>query len=119
MERLLILSMTSKEFVFTCLHFAVGLRSHAEIEQLTDANFCRRHFGLRCALLRPVADVKQLEANAFQDAAGQRRYYPDLIYINKRCYIVYNDWPFDDAEHQRQNRADFLDWALRPEGSKF
>ena len=48
----------------------------------------------------------------YMDNCGHRRYYPDVIPLFGKYYIVCNDWYYNNKSSTRDTRSAFLRWVL-------
>ncbi|MBO7148288.1 MAG: hypothetical protein J6V93_00360 [Clostridia bacterium] len=107
-----ILRLKNKDFAFKCLYILEEKNKKQDVEKLTNPIFCKNYFDMNFAILQeitsPLADNK-----IFKDNSGYRRYYPDIITLFDRQYIVCNDWYYNNKSTTRDTRTSFLKWVLR------
>lgn len=107
-----ILKLKNKDFVFKCLYILSERNKTYEVEKLTDVDFCKDNFDMNYAVLQEV-DFYTIDEKVFMDNSGYRRYYPDIITLFDKKYIVCNDWFYNNKSTQRDTRTPFIKWVVR------
>ena len=107
-----ILKLKNKDFVFKCLYILSERNKKYEVEKLTDVDFCKDNFDMNYAVLQEV-DFYTIDEKIFMDNCGYRRYYPDIITLFDKKYIVCNDWFYNNKSTQRDTRTPFIRWVVR------
>lgn len=107
-----ILRLKNKDFAFKCLSILNEKGKKEEVGKLTDAFFCKNKFDMNYAILQEVS----FETNSnevFTDHCGYRRYYPDVITLFGKKYVVCNDWYYNNKTNTRDTRTAFIRWVLQ------
>ena len=107
-----ILKLKNKDFVFRCLYILSEKNRKEDVERLTDVDFCKNRFNMYYAILQEVKfDIN--DERIFMDNCGHRRYYPDVITLFDKKYIVCNDWFYNNKTNTRDTRTPFVRWVVR------
>ncbi len=107
-----ILKLKNKDFVFRCLYILNEKNRKEDIEKLTDVDFCKNRFNMYYAILQQV-NFEINDEKLFMDNCGHRRYYPDIITLFDKKYIVCNDWFYNNKSNPRDTRTPFVRWVVR------
>ena len=107
-----ILKLKNKDFAFKCLYILSEENKKYEVEKLTDVDYCKDNFDMNYAILQEV-DFYTIDEKVFMDNSGYRRYYPDIITLFDKKYIVCNDWFYNNKSTQRDTRTPFIRWVVR------
>lgn len=107
-----ILNLKNKDFVFKCLYILREKNRKEDIDRLTDVDFCKTRFNMYYAILQEVNfDIN--DEKIFMDNCGYRRYYPDIVTLFNKKYIVCNDWFYNNKTNTRDTRTPFVRWVVR------
>ena len=107
-----LLSLKNKDFIYQCLEILINGQRKADIEKLTDQDFCKRRFDMNYAILQEVSVLGPIPTHDFIDHCGKRRYYPQPVSAFGKRYIVCNDWYYNTKTNTRDTRTDFVNWVI-------
>lgn len=106
------LKLKNKDFVFKCLSILHQKNRKEDIAKLTDVDFCKNNFNMYYAILQEIKfDINNEQI--FMDNCGHRRYYPNVITLFDKKYIVCNDWFYNNKSNPRDTRTPFIHWVLQ------
>jgi len=106
-----LLKMKNKEFVLACIELMRRNDNVTTLQwtQLTSKNFCKNNFDMNYPILKEVNLIGSIDEKMFNDAKGNRRYYPDAMKIGDKRYIACNDWYYGE---NRDTRTKFIHWVM-------
>lgn len=107
-----LLKLKNKDFALRCIKILEQERREQDIIRLTDADYCKQKFDMNYAILSEVSRFGSVDRSAYLDATGNRRYYPDILDLFGRRYILCNDWYYNNKTNTRDTRTDFVNWVL-------
>lgn len=106
-----LLSLTNKEFSYSCISILIEKQRPADIIKLTDPIFCKQKFHMKYAILKEVPLIENIPKETFLDHTLKRRYYPEPIVAYGKNYILCNDWYYK-GKSKRDTRTNFVNWVL-------
>jgi hypothetical protein len=105
--------LPNKEFAFECLNILIESNKLKDqhLETLLDKDKISRtmHCNYTFPILREVSKDTYV-SDEYRYENGYARYYPDVIFINNRAFIVSNDWYCKGKSNKRDNRTPFVRW---------
>ena len=110
-------AMTNKRFATTCFELLIraNVLDDTTLNQLINPEWCQRTFemtGNKPILKEIPNEFTEEELRKYQfDGTHQQRFYPNVIKMNGRSFIITNYWYGKDTRIQ-DNRTPFMDWVL-------
>lgn len=109
-------SIPNKTFAIKCINLLIDNKKIDDtiISILTNSDTCKQlfHCSGSFAILKEIPNninheiLKQYRC----DNTGRSRYYPNILKINKRCFIITNHW-YGPNKSMPDNRTPFYKWV--------
>lgn len=109
MDKEQLMKYKNKDFAFSCIKILVSQGRKTDLEKLTNPAFCKTKFDMNYAILQEVPGENFSDVSYYFDNNGNRRYYPEIMELFGKHYILCNDWYYGK---NRDTRSDFVRWVL-------